>query len=269
MTAAEPEPGPEPGREPEPTTKAETKPNRVLEAAYRLDNDQTLLVRMVALLARIGARTVARVRVEHIDRIPRTGPVILAVNHISNLDGVVTGAFITDALKRRRIHWLGKREMFDWPLLGWMAAHGGVHPVDRAHADVEAFRLATRILEAGHVLLVFPEGTRSPTGELQEAKDGVAMLALRTGAQILPIGLNNTDAVWKKGSKVPMPLPRRTVTMRVGEPFTLADVLPADVDRRMAKTLATRTIMGRIAELLDPRHRGVYADAVRPEHAVA
>lgn len=243
---------------------AEAKHGRVLEAAYRLDNDQTLLVRMVALIARIGARAVARIRLEGLEHIPRTGPVILAVNHISNLDGVVTGAFITDALKRRRIHWLGKREMFDWPVLGWMAAHGGVHPVDRASADVEAFRLATRILEAGHVLLVFPEGTRSPTGELQEAKDGVALLALRTGAQIVPVGLNNTDAVWRKGRKVPMPFPRRTVTMRVGEPFTLAEVLPPDADRRKAKAIATRTIMGRIAELLDPRHRGVYADAVRP-----
>jgi len=147
-----------------------------------------------------------------------------------------------------------------------VAALGGIHPVDRGAADIEAFRLASRILDAGYVLLVFPEGTRSPTGELQEAKDGAAMLALRTGALIVPIGINNSDAVWRKGSKVPMPLPRRTVTMRVGEPFRLADVLPPDVDRRTAKALATRTIMGRIAELLDARHRGVYADAVRPEH---
>ncbi len=241
------------------------KRSGVLEAAYRLDNDQTMLVRMVALGARIASRVVARIRLEGMDRIPRTGPVILAANHISNFDGVVTGAFITDALKRRRIHWLGKREIFEWPVLGWVAAHGGIHPVDRDAADIEAFRLATRILEAGHVLLVFPEGTRSPTGELQEPKDGAAMLALRTGAQIVPIGLNNTDAVWKKGSKVPMPLPRRTVTMRVGEPFRLSEILPPDIDRRTAKSLATKAIMGRIAELLDPRHRGVYADAVRPE----
>jgi 1-acyl-sn-glycerol-3-phosphate acyltransferase len=251
---------------PEPEKAAKpAKRNGVLEAAYRLDNDQTMLVRMVALIARIGARLVATVRVEGLEHIPRTGAVILAANHISNFDGVVTGSFITDALRRRRIHWLGKREIFDWPGVGWVAAHGGIHPVDRGAADVEAFRLATRILDAGHVLLVFPEGTRSPTGELQEAKDGVAMLALRTGAQIVPIGLNNTDAVWKKGAKVPMPLPRRTVTMRVGEPFRLAEVLPPDVDRRTAKTLATKAIMGRIAELLDPRHRGVYADAMRPE----
>jgi 1-acyl-sn-glycerol-3-phosphate acyltransferase len=237
--------------------------NRVLEAAYRLDNDQTMLVRLVALIARIFARCLANVRVEGLGHIPRTGAVILAVNHISNLDPMVAGAWTSDALVRRRIHWLGKRELFAWPVFGWMAAHGGVHPVDRGAADVEAFRLATRILDAGYVLLVFPEGTRSPTGELQEAKDGLAMLAMRTGAQIVPIGVNNTDAVWSKGRKLPSPFPRRTVVVRVGEPFRITDVVPAGADRRSAKALATTAIMGRIAEMLDPRHRGVYADSVR------
>lgn len=246
-------------------TNRDARPNRNLEAAYRLEADnQTTLIRFIALLARVGIRLFANVRVEGLERIPRTGPVIVAANHLSNVDGVVTGGFITEALRRRRIHWLGKREMFEWPVLGRLAAEGGVHPVDRGTADVEAFRLATRILEAGHLLLVFPEGTRSPDGALQEAKDGVALLALRTGAQIVPVGLNNTDAVWKKGRPVPLPVPRHTVTMRVGEPFRLSDVVPPDADRRTAKNLATRAIMGRIAELLDPRHRGVYADAARP-----
>jgi 1-acyl-sn-glycerol-3-phosphate acyltransferase len=238
---------------------------RVLEAAYRLDNEQTMLVRMVALVSRIGSRAIARIRVEGLEHIPASGPVILAINHISNLDPVVAGAWITPALRRRRIHWLGKRELFDWPVFGWLAAHGGVHPVNRDAADVEAFRLATRILEQGYVLLAFPEGTRSPTGELQEAKDGLAMLALRTGAAIVPIGVNNSDAVWRKGQKLPLPFPRRTVTVRIGEPFRIADVLPPDTDRKAAKGLATIAIMTRIAALLDARHRGVYAEPIHTE----
>jgi 1-acyl-sn-glycerol-3-phosphate acyltransferase len=248
--------------EPERPAKPE-KPNRILEAASRLDNDQTLLVRMVALVARILARMFARIRVEGLEHLPRRGAVILAANHISNADPVVAGAWITGALRSRRMHWLGKRELFDWPVVGWMAAHGGVHPVARDTADVEAFRLATRILEAGYVLLVFPEGTRSPTGELGEAKDGLAMLAMRTGAQIVPVAINNTDAVWKKGQKLPSPFPRRTITLRVGEPFRVDDVIPAGTDRRAAKTLATTAIMTRIAALLDARHRGAYATAAQ------
>jgi 1-acyl-sn-glycerol-3-phosphate acyltransferase len=248
-----------------PTGKRTEKRNRVLETAYRLDNGQTIIVRMVALVARIFARVSARIEVQGLENVPRTGAVILAANHISNLDPVVAGAWITTALRRRRIHWLGKRELFDWPVIGWAAANGGVHPVNRGSADVESFRLATRILESGYVLFVFPEGTRSPTGELQPAMDGTAMLAMRTGARIVPIGINSSDAVWRKGQKLPSPFPRRTVTVRIGASFGLADAVPDGTDRRTAKTLFTDAIMRRIAALLDPRHRGVYAEPIRTE----
>lgn len=247
------------------TEEVAEKRSRVLEQAYKLDNGQTTVVRMIALLARIFARTFATIEVQGLENVPRTGSVILAANHISNLDPVVAGAWITVALRRRRVHWLGKRELFAWPVLGWASAHGGVHPVNRGNADVESFRLATKILESGYVLFVFPEGTRSPTGELQEAKDGTAMLAMRTGARIVPIGINGSDAVWKKGQKLPSPFPRRTVTVRIGESFAIDDVVPEGTDRRAAKGIATSALMHRIAALLEPRHRGVYADPIRTE----
>ena len=239
------------------------------ERALQLDNGQTMLVRMVALCSRILARAFANVHIDGLEHIPRTGAVILAINHVSNADAFVTGSWITPALKQRRIHWLGKKELFDWPGFGWLAARGGVHPVDRGAADIEAFRLATRILESGYVLLIFPEGTRSPDGQLQEAKDGLAMLALRTGAAIVPVGINGSDRVWPKGRKVPLPIPRRTITVHVGTPFHVADAVPAGADRKAAKAIATTAIMGRIAALLEPRQRGVYADAVPDDVALA
>ena len=242
--------------------KAHTKRNRIVEIAMRMDDHQSLLVRVVALVSRIGSRLVARIQVEGMENVPRSGPVILAVNHISNADPLVIGAWLTPALKTRRIHWLGKREIFDIPVFGWIAASGGVHPVERGTADVDAFRLATRILEAGSVLLIFPEGTRSPTGELAEAKDGTALLALKTGAQIVPIGVNNADAVWRKGRSLPAPFPRLTITVRIGKAFRPTDELPTDLDRRSLKTATTLLIMRRIAGLLDPRHRGAYAGAI-------
>ncbi len=254
-------PPPAPTASPSPPARDSKRPT-VFEVAMRLDNDQTLLIRMIALISRIGARLFANVRVEGLGRIPRTGPVILAINHASNLDSFVTGAWITPALRRRRIHWLGKRELFEWPVFGWLTARGGVHPVERGAADVEAYRLATRILERGYVLLIFPEGTRSPTGGLQEARDGMAALAMRTGATVVPIGVNDSDRVWPKHRKIPLPIPRRTVRVRVGEPFKVADLIPDGTDRRAAKRLATSAIMGRIAALLEPRQRGFYADAV-------
>jgi 1-acyl-sn-glycerol-3-phosphate acyltransferase len=230
-----------------------------IDEAELLRGELTPLIRTGAFGARTVARCITRVEVEgDPTAIPREGPVILASNHISNADAVVIGGWLTPKLGRR-IHWLGKKEMFEWPVVGWMARNGGVMPVDRGAADVEAFRLAQRVLEAGHVLMVFPEGTRSPTGELQVPKDGLAMLALRTNATIVPIGLSNTDRVWKKGSLLPRP--GGHATMRIGEPFRLAGLLPTGVSRKEAKGLATDLIMRRIAALLDERHRGAYGES--------
>ncbi|HET7702095.1 MAG TPA: lysophospholipid acyltransferase family protein [Candidatus Limnocylindrales bacterium] len=230
----------------------------VLDEAEILRSDVTPLIATTAAVSRFLCRSVTRVRIEgDASAIPREGPVILAANHISNGDPVLIGAFLTPLLGRR-IHWLGKKEMFDWPIVGWMARNGGVVPVDRQGADVEAFRVARRILDAGHVLMVFPEGTRSPTGQLQQPKDGLAMLALRTNPTIVPIGFSNTDRVWPKGRKIPRI--GGHATMRIGEPFRLGDLLPPEIDRKAAKGLATTLIMQRIAALIDPRHRGTYGD---------
>jgi 1-acyl-sn-glycerol-3-phosphate acyltransferase len=223
-----------------------------------LDGHLTPMITGLALAARFIARSITRVRIEGaLDEIPREGPVILAANHISNADAVILGAWLTKSLGRR-IHWLGKKEMFDWPVVGYVARNGGIHPVDRGAADVDAFRTAERVLREGHILMIFPEGTRSPTGELQKPKDGLAMLALRTGAPIVPIGISNTDRVWPKGKLLPRP--GRHATMRIGHAFRLADELPAGLDRKSAKTAATDLIMRRIAALLDARHRGPYGE---------
>jgi 1-acyl-sn-glycerol-3-phosphate acyltransferase len=221
-----------------------------------IEDSITPLISTLTFGGRIFARAMSRITVEGaIDEIPHEGPVILAANHASNLDAVVLGSWLMPRLGRR-IHWLGKKELFDWPLVGWAAANGGVHPVDRGAADVEAFRLAKRILDEGHILFVFPEGTRSPDGQLQEAQDGVAVLAIRTGAPIVPLGIAGSNRVWPKGQKLPHPGGR--VSARVGRAFRPADELPPDIDRRTAKPLVTRMIMERIAALLPPSQRGVY-----------
>ena len=224
-----------------------------------IDSSITPLLSIVTLAGRIWARAMSRISIEGaVDEIPREGPLIIAANHASNLDAPVVGAWLIPKLGRR-IHWLGKRELFAWPIVGWVAANGGVHPVDRDSADVEAFRLASRILEEGNILFVFPEGTRSPDGALQEARDGVALLALRSGAPIVPIGIGGSNRVWPKGQRLPHP--GGHVVVRVGRPFRPADELPPGTDRKAAKRLVTRLIMERIAALLPVRQRGVYGSS--------
>jgi len=227
-----------------------------------IDDSITPLIATLTFGGRVFARAMSRISVEGaLDEIPREGPLILAANHTSNLDAVVLGSWLTPRLGRR-IHWLGKKELFDWPLVGWAAANGGVHPVDRGAADIEAFRLAKRILDEGHVLFVFPEGTRSRDGALQEAQDGVAVLAIRTGAPIVPLAIAGSNRVWPRGQKLPRP--GGHVTARVGRPFQPLDELPPQTDRRTAKPLVTRMIMERIATLLPPSQRGVYGSLEGP-----
>jgi 1-acyl-sn-glycerol-3-phosphate acyltransferase len=221
-----------------------------------IDSSITPLIATLTFGGRLFGRALARVRVEGaIDQIPRDGPVIVAANHASNLDAVVLGSWLIPRIGRR-FQWLGKKELFAWPIVGFLAHHGGVHPVDRSTADVEAYRLAKRILDEGHVLFVFPEGTRSRDGALHEGRDGVASLALRTGAPIVPVGIAGSDAVWPRGRLLPRP--GGHVTVRVGSPFRLADVIPPDVAKQDAKAHATGILMRRIAALLPERQQGVY-----------
>jgi len=230
-----------------------------MTASTPIDSSITPLISALTSGGRLFGRAMTRVAIEGaLDQLPREGPLIIASNHASNLDVPIIGSWLIPRLGRR-IHWLGKKELFDWPIVGWVAANGGVHPVDRGGADVEAFRLAQRIVDQGHVLFVFPEGTRSPDGALQEARDGIALLALRTGAPIVPIGISGSDRVWPKGQRLPHP--GGHVTVHVGRPFRPADELPAGSDRSAAKRFVTRLIMSRIADLLPPRQRGVYGAA--------
>ncbi len=233
-----------------------TAPDAAPAPRAPIDSSITPLIGTLTFGGRLFGRAMTRVRVEGaIDEIPREGPVIIAANHASNLDAVVIGSWLIPKIGRR-FQWLGKKELFAWPVVGYMAAHGGVHPVDRSTADIEAYRLAKRILDEGHVLFIFPEGTRSPDGALQAGRDGVASLALRTGAPIVPVGIAGSDRVWARGQKLPHP--GGHVTVSVGSPFRLAEELPPDIDRQDAKTRATELIMRKIADLLPERQRGVY-----------
>jgi cytidylate kinase len=225
----------------------------------------TPLIRFGCLVLRSIARAIVRFRVEgDLAALPKNGPMIMAANHASSADPVLIGAFLNQVLGRP-LNWLGKRELVEFPLTGWAFRIAGIHPVDRDAADLEAFRTAMRILEAGQTLAVFPEGTRSQDGALQQVREGVGMLALRSGAPVLPVAVIDSDILWPKGKL----LPRfgKHVTVRYGTPFVVADELSArglPIKGRQATEAATRLVMDRIAALLPPRQRGVYAADVPP-----
>lgn len=215
------------------------------------------------VVLRAIVRAIVRFRNEgDLAAIPRTGPLIVAANHASSADPVLVTSFLSQDIDRP-LNWLGKRELLEWPPAGWVFRKAAIHPVDREAADLEAFRTAMRILEAGQVLAIFPEGTRSQDGALQQVREGAGMLALRSGAPVLPVAVVDSDRLWPRGHLLPKS--GKHVTVRYGAPFTVAMELQATgqpVKGRQATEAATRLIMTRIAALLPPRQRGVYAATV-------
>lgn len=224
-----------------------------MSRARRLDESgYTIPGRTVAFLARCvpWVPALGRVRVSGLERVPPTGPLIVVANHISNLDPPLVGGWLAPAL-RRRPHFLAKDVLFVG-VVGWFLRGQGVIPVKVGGSDIEAYREAKAILDAGGVVVIFPEGTRSKDGVLGQPRPGVALLATRTGVPVLPVGVSNTDRLLGRGRS----LPRfgTPVQMQIGVPFTL--VPDAGLPRRQALAAASDEMMRRIAELLDPRHRG-------------
>jgi len=259
--SATPTTAPPPAPAPERPARSRRPPPKPTPIATRVG----FLIGLGSAVLRAIARAILRIRFEGDSNLPRSGPLIVAANHASSADPVLIGAFLNGKLGRP-VNWLGKRELVEFPLTGWAFRIAGIHPVDREAADLDAFRTAMRILEAGQVLAVFPEGTRSRDGALQAVREGVGMLALRSGAPVLPVAVVDSDLAWPRGQL----LPRfgRHVTVRYGQPFKVDAAVDGSTgraekrDRRAATGAATRQIMTRIAELLPRRQRGVYAESV-------
>lgn len=199
-------------------------------------------------------------RVSGREKLPRRGPVILASNHLSNSDPPVLGTSI-----ERRLVFMTKREAMSWPVLGFFIRLTGAFPVRRFEADLGALRKATEVLQQGGVLVMFPEGTRSRQRQLQMGHPGTALIALRGGTPIVPVGISGTEEI--RFPRVILNLLRlRRVQVRLafGDPFFLTNVTRISSEE---VSRCTDLIMHRIAALLPPAYRGRYADdGDLPEH---
>ena len=183
------------------------------------------------------------------ENVPRQGPFIFVANHLNNADSLALTAMFP-----RRIVWMVKKEWFATPVVGWLFRLFGLIPVRRFEADLKALREAQRALDRGGVLGMFPEGTRSQTAALAKGEPGTAVIALRTGARILPVAIWGTENL-----KLPRDFFRRNhIYMSIGRPFRLRE---AKRINKQAAESGTREIMMQIAVLLPERFRGVYADA--------
>jgi 1-acyl-sn-glycerol-3-phosphate acyltransferase len=200
--------------------------------------------------------TVGRVRlvIEGLDLLPDRPGVILASNHLSFADPVLLALVVHRAIGRRVRH-MAKSEAVAVPVFGRLLLDYGGFAVRRGRPDREAYRMANEVLAGGDWLGLAPEGTRSRTGALGEPKPGVALLAFRSGAEVVPVALWGTEKLWPVGKLLPRP--GTVVHIRFGAPYRMTAVAPdATAGRHAALEAASEDLMGRIAGLLPPAYRG-------------
>jgi 1-acyl-sn-glycerol-3-phosphate acyltransferase len=199
-----------------------------------------------AFIARLLARLLLRVTVRGLEHVPRTGKLLVTMNHLGGADPFLCLAYLP-----RPLVIAGKREIFGWPVLGPIARAYGMIPLRRGEPDRATLKLLLARLAAGEALLIAPEGRESHTGALEAGKTGPAFLAQHAAAPILPVAIAGTAwsvvlPAWKR-------LRRPAVTLTVGPAYTLPPGLP--------RRAAADEIMRHLAVLLPPEYQGVYAAA--------
>ncbi|HET8912300.1 MAG TPA: lysophospholipid acyltransferase family protein [Ktedonobacteraceae bacterium] len=187
---------------------------------------------------------IAKVRLRGRYNVPSNGACIVVANHLSWLDVPMIPVYI-----HRKVVFMAKEELF-YSKAGWLVRFLGAFPVKRGEGDRQALRTADEQLKAGNIVVIFPEGTRSKTHALAKAHSGMGMIALRSGVPVVPVAIWGSEKVFKNFGA--------PVTISYGEPITLKP--KGQKIRREDIEEATELVMHKIAEMLPPEYRGVYAE---------
>jgi len=190
-----------------------------------------------------------RCQVRGRDNVPSQGPLIVVANHLNLFDPPLVGSILS-----RRAVFMAKEELFRSRIVGYIMGGLSAFPVSKGRLDRRALRRAVQVLADGQALVIFPEGMRSRGRRLKPAFPGAALIALRSGAPIIPIGITGTEKMkglswlWR----------RPEITVNIGKSFTLPPINGKLTKAELTKP--TDVIMVRIAELIPPKYRGHYAN---------
>jgi len=217
---------------------------------------RNLYYRFLQWIIRALITLLARLRVEGLENLPRQGPLILVTNHLHWLDPPVIFCVLPV-----RTTVLAAEKWESHPFVGRLFKSINAVFIRRGEADIGALRKVQRLLEQGAIVGIAPEGTRSKTGGLQKGKGGAALLALRTGATLVPVVAYGQEKVFRELRR----FRRAEIVVRVGQPFKLRPLGEGNQSRQI--DALTEDIMLRIARLLPPEYRGIYRDKVPEDGA--
>ena len=198
---------------------------------------------------RLIAKVILRTDIEGMAHIPRAGPVLVVLNHISFVD-----PFLLYVTLPRPLIGLGKAELWDHLITRIIARAWGTIPLHRGEMDLNAMRSAVQVLRDGGMLGIAPEGTRSHHGRTQQARPGVALVATKVpGAVLVPVAVYGQERLLPNLKH----MRRTSVNMVIGEPFCLRPI--AERITHEVRQAISDEIMLRVAVLLPPAYQGVYA----------
>lgn len=217
---------------------AETQP-------FELSERRTLTYRLCAGIVAGLSKLLFRPTVIGAENIPLEGPVLIAPIHRSNVDFALT-LFIS----KRKAFFMAKDSLFRVPLLGPLITHLGAFPVHRGSADRESMAHSEAVLQQGHALVLFPEGTRQEGRTVAPLHDGAMFVAARTGAKVVPVGIGGSDRAMPKGAKLPRPSKIRIV---VGQP----------IDPPLAEGRVSRSALSAKSEELRVALENVYHESLQ------
>ncbi len=178
---------------------------------------------LCATLSMLCGKALFSLRIIGKEKIPRKGPAILAMNHMSFLDPPFTGGMVDG-----EIHYLARKTLMSNAFMKWLLPRLNVIPVDRDGQDRTALKIVIKALADGHRVLLFPEGTRSHDGNLQPAKAGIGLIAAKSCAPIVPIRIFGSGDAMPRTGGVRLFTP---VTLVVGDPIPGFDDSKADRER--------------------------------------
>jgi 1-acyl-sn-glycerol-3-phosphate acyltransferase len=203
--------------------------------------------RIVKMIISLVLRLLARIEIVGVENVPQEGPYIVICNHLHRFDPPL----LLIALPVRMTV-LAANKYRNHPLFGPFLSSMGAIYIRRGEVDRQALRACLDLLKGGGIIGMAPEGTRSPTGALQEGRTGVAYLASRTGVPILPVAITGTEKMPANLKR----LRRGQVKAVIGATFTL----PVTEGKARGKQLKefTELIMRRLADMLPEEYRGVY-----------
>ena len=189
--------------------------------------------------SRLAARLFFRFRIVHRERMIQSGPAILAMNHQSYFDPPLAGN-----ASDRAIYFLARRSLLEVPVLRWLLPKLNVIPVNQEAIDRSALKALIQVVRAGNGALVFPEGGRTPDGNLQPGLPGIGLVIAKTLAPVVPLRIFGAHEAWPIGGKIR----RHPITVVVGEPirFTAADL---EAGGKEAYARISQRVMDAIAEI--------------------